>query len=343
MAPRPTGLRWLIAASVVAVAAVAFAVVAFLSLSAARDERDAAAADLAALETELAGAQEARERAIADRTAAERELRDAEARVTRAGAALTDAEQRESELEARRQEAEAAEPGLLAAAGEYPDAAAAAIGAVEAHLDTASEMAELRSLQAEAAAEGSYRTYNTLQGRYNALVDAFNGQGDAVAAAVDALPSFRYRGVASSEPPPAAAHATVNETVLDPPTGPARIEGTFPESIPCTRRGDGCRWYWEITFTETNALWVTIDRLGIRYTDRRGTTWVSQSGEWRSVTIGVPPLGSARWDSWVQSLDPDSEGNLQGATLQVRWEGTDAEGNAISGRARVTLEWRIDD
>lgn len=337
------GLGWVIGAAVLAAGAAAFAVVSFLSLSSARRDRDEALEALAAAEQEVADTRDALSDATAERITSRGDLTDAEAAVAGAEQALGDAEHREFLQEVAEQQAGVAGPRLLEAAAAYPDLAAAVVAAIEDHLATAEDLADVRADQAEAVAAGHYRTFNTLQARYNALVDDYNEEGDAVAAAMAALPAFDYRGVASSEPPPAPTHVTVIDGDLDPPTGPARIEGSFPESIPCTPRSDGCRWNWEITFTETNALTVIIERLGIRYTDRRGAVWVSQSGEWRDVSIIIPALGTKTWDSWVQSLDPDSEGNLQGATLQVRWEGTDGEGNSITGRARVSLEWRESD
>lgn len=342
MADRRAGSGWLIAALVGAAAAVVLAVVAFLSLSSTQEERDAAAADLAVLQTQIEDAEAARDAAAVDRAAAGDDLREANRRVVAAEQALADAEERESEFEADARQAAAAHQGLLDAAAAFPAAGADVLAAVEEHLATAAELAELRAQQAEAVAGGRYRTYNTLQDRYNRLVDDFNEQADAVRAAVDALPSFVYRGVDSAVVPPAPVGLEEQDTELDPPTGPARVVGSLPDTIPCTPRSDGCRWTWEITFTETNALGVVIDRIGYRYIDTRGSVWILESGEWRDVTVRLAANGTASWDTWVQTLNPAERPNLQGGTVRVRWEGTDAEGNRITGSASARLARRED-
>ena len=334
---------WLVGAGVLVAGAAAFAVFAYLSLSSARTDRDEMGTAVAEAEARAEVAISDRDDGVAARSAAAADLQAAGQELTAAEEAVADAEQQQSQLETAQRQAGVEEAGLRAAAALYHGTAEDVVAAIGDHLEIAGRLVGLREEQAGAVAAGHYRTFNSLQDGYNALVGDFNEQSETVAAALAALPAFGYRDLASSVTPTAPTAVTALDTPLDPPTGPARVVGSFPDSIPCTPRSEGCRWSWEITFTETNTLAVTIERLGIRYTDRRGSVWVSQSGEWRTVSIVVPPLGTRTWDSWVQSLDPDSEGNLQGATLQVRWEGTDAEGNSISGRARVTLEWRKDD
>jgi len=343
MAAKRAGRGWLAAAAVLLAGTSVFAFLQYFSYDSATAEQDQAEQTLAdagdrigSVGADLTEATSEHADAVAALAAGESSLAGAVDSVEEAAAAL-------DEIAAKRSEAASSGPELAEAAALYPEPAADVIAAVELHLASSREMAEIRQEQAAALEVEDYRTFNRLQGEYNGIVDAHNQQANAVSAAVNALPRFGFGDISShASLSMTAPHLTTVEEDLDPPTGPARLVGSFLDSIPCTHRSEGCRWSWEITFEETNALRVRIDRLAIRYTDRRGSVWVSQSGEWRNVDIVIQPLGTGSYDNWVQSLDPDSDGNLQGATLAVRWEGVDSEGNSITGRATVYLEWRKD-
>jgi hypothetical protein len=129
------------------------------------------------------------------------------------------------------------------------------------------------------------------------------------------------------------------ELARPPPTGRAIIEATAGEEIPCTPWGNGgCRYEWTIVFTESNWLDVTIERLAVRYDERGGRSyWVSVDGEWRDVTIRVPAGGTERYSGWVRTDADGDMHNIMGGKVKLRFRGTDAEGNSISGSVSAIL------
>ena len=95
---------------------------------------------------------------------------------------------------------------------------------------------------------------------------------------------------------------------------------------------------WTVTFTETNWLDVTIERVAVRYDERGGRSyWISVDGEWRDVSFTVPAGGTDTYSGWVRTDDDDDMRNIMGGKLKFRYRGTDAEGNAISGSVNAVL------
>jgi hypothetical protein len=124
------------------------------------------------------------------------------------------------------------------------------------------------------------------------------------------------------------------------PVGPAVITASIPDPVPCTPWDvSGCKWNYAVTFTESNGISVTIERIGQRYTDRGGTVWVVGTSEWFDRTIKVPARGTGKYTSWVRTR-PDDDPDLQGGTVTISWSGHDAKGNFITGSISATLAWR---
>ncbi|OQY16467.1 MAG: hypothetical protein B6I35_15810 [Anaerolineaceae bacterium 4572_32.2] len=125
-----------------------------------------------------------------------------------------------------------------------------------------------------------------------------------------------------------------------PPVGPAVIEASIPNPVPCTPWStDGCKWSYAVTFAETNGISVTINRIGQRYTDRNGTVWVVGTSEWFDRTIKVPARGTGKYSSWVRT-SPGDDPDLQGGTVTISWSGRDTRGNLITGSISASLAWR---
>jgi hypothetical protein len=123
------------------------------------------------------------------------------------------------------------------------------------------------------------------------------------------------------------------------PSGPARVIGSMPDTIPCTPWGsDGCRWDFRVTFTEVNGVPATIERIGQRYADTRGGIWVVGSAEWFDRTIKIPGRGSNTYSSWVRTLF-NSDADLRGGTVTIGFSGYDANGNSFSGSVSAKLAW----
>ncbi len=121
-------------------------------------------------------------------------------------------------------------------------------------------------------------------------------------------------------------------------TGPAKVVGSIvPRSIAPTAWGEnGCRWDYTVTFTETNGVEATIERLGRIYLDIQGVQWTVGAAEWFDKIIIIPPGGSSKYSSWVRTTN-DSTPDLRSATVTVSFTGHDANGNAFSGRVQARL------
>jgi len=116
----------------------------------------------------------------------------------------------------------------------------------------------------------------------------------------------------------------------------------MPKTIPCTpwvnaSVSDGCKWEYEVTFTEKRGGNATIERIGRRYVDTKGKVWTSGDGEWFDYTIDVPAKGSATYDSWVRTYPSGDPPDLRGATLKVSYSGTDESGRKFSGSVAAKL------
>jgi hypothetical protein len=127
-------------------------------------------------------------------------------------------------------------------------------------------------------------------------------------------------------------------TPTPPPTGPANVVASMPDSIPCQPWGEnGCRWEYTATFTETEGVSATIEWLKRVHTDRNGTGW---SSDWDGFakTIHIPGGGSSSYSSWVRTK-ADDEPDLRGGTLVISFSGHDANGFSFFGSVSTTLAW----
>ena len=121
------------------------------------------------------------------------------------------------------------------------------------------------------------------------------------------------------------------------PSGPAQVAASLPDTIPCTPwENDGCIWNYKVTFTETNGVPATVERIGRRYIDTHGKIWAAESGEWFDKTIVIPGHGSNTYSSWVRTRFED-EGDLRGGIVKVSFTGRDANGNPFSGNVSAHL------
>jgi len=154
--------------------------------------------------------------------------------------------------------------------------------------------------------------------------------------------TFTPTPTATDTPLPTAtptSSPTATDTPLPTPTpsGPAVIVATIPEAIPCTPWGeDGCKWSFAVTFTETNGISATVERIGQLYTDVRGVGWVVGASEWFDRSIQIRAKGTGQYTSWVRTkhgTDPD----LRGATARISYSGHDAKGNPFSGSVTAIL------
>jgi len=318
--PDQTTPTWL---AVVAMAVlVVGAVIAILGLSSAAeasDNRDAASADLR-LELESAQAQ----------------VPQATTTLLQQESARDEATVRLSTTEQLLQETTQEIPRRQAEAQAFVDASSPLVDAAFSYFAMCQRLLELRLEQEAEALDGDYRSFNRLQGQYDDLTEAANAELDAMDVVVAALPSLT--GV-NALPGLSTERFSASEVALDPPTGRAQIEASSTaDPLPCTPfSGDGCRYDWEVTFAETNWLGVTIDRVAIRYYVRGGRSyWFSTSGEWRDVTILIPAGGTASYDNSINTTATSNQ--IMGGRLNFRYQGTDADGNSISGRVSVSLE-----
>jgi hypothetical protein len=121
------------------------------------------------------------------------------------------------------------------------------------------------------------------------------------------------------------------------PSGPAAIEASIPDPIPCSPWGeDGCKWTYAVKFNETNGVAATIERIGQRYRDTGGTVWVVGADEWFDRVIKIRPRGSGVYSTWVRTKHGDPP-DLRGGRVTISWSGQDAKGNHFSGSISATL------
>ena len=107
--------------------------------------------------------------------------------------------------------------------------------------------------------------------------------------------------------------------------------------LPCKPWGDtGCTWEHNVELRETNGVSATVERIGRRYVDTGGTTWVVGEEEYFSKTIAVPAYGTAAYSSRVRTK-PEDEPNLENGTAILTFKGVDANGNAFTAQVSVKL------
>ncbi|MBN1202863.1 MAG: hypothetical protein JXJ20_13525 [Anaerolineae bacterium] len=116
----------------------------------------------------------------------------------------------------------------------------------------------------------------------------------------------------------------------------AEVVASLPESIPCTKDGDECRYDIVVTFTEQAGLGAQVEDLRLRYIDRDGGVWVGGAGISARYDdpLEIPVLGRAVYDTWVRTED-----KLMGGSIRVLYEGHDANGTPFSGELTAALEW----
>lgn len=138
---------------------------------------------------------------------------------------------------------------------------------------------------------------------------------------------------------PTATHtptATYTPLPTHTPSGPAVIEASITNPIPCTSWGDdGLKWDFTVTFAESNGVPATVEWLQRIYTDKDGARWSSDFEGFKKI-IAISGGGSNTYSSWVRirfGEPPD----LRGANLTVSWSGHDAKGNSFSGSISTTL------
>ena len=314
--------RVLVFGVVLAVAGIAVAVAGFLAASAAAsDLSDAEVAvaqiadEIAEAEKGLAEAESARETADADASEVTAQLAAAEDERSRARAMLNAVADGAPVL------VEAA-TDLLASAG---DTQTALTGLVD-----------LRNAQVEALLASDYSGFNDLSKSYVDPAAAATARLAAFFTQVEDLPAASLRDPYRYEGPAGDAMVASEPVPLDPPTGPAAVAMTLPEEVPCASWGnEGCSYSWTATIRESNWLQVTITRIGVRY--RGGGGYCVVGDEWSDVSRLVEANGSTTWSG---SLIEDRDGEcapIIGGDVLVRWEGTDGEGNTLSGRATADL------
>jgi len=337
-APRAAPTWLMVVAGVVMVAGAAVAVLGLASSAQAHDDRAEAQAQA---ETERGLVGEAEQ----ELASLQLESQTAQAELEEAQAAVGQAETVQNGMTADLASAQelllqtnSEIPGRQAEARAFVDAAGPVIDIGSACLATGLRILDLRAEQEARALDGDYRGFNRLQGDYNGLTEAANLEMDAFAGAVTALPSLTGVGALTALAGEPLAASDVN---LNPPTGRARVTAaTTSDPIPCTSFStNGCRYNWKVTFTETAWLGVTIERIAIRYDERGGRAyWYSESGEWRDVNVVIPAGGTASYDGGVQTTDDSDMRLIMGGRLKLRYQGTDADGNSISGSASAQLE-----
>ena len=95
-------------------------------------------------------------------------------------------------------------------------------------------------------------------------------------------------------------------------------------------------WEYTVELRETNGVRATVERIGRRYVDTGGTSWVGGGEEYFSKTIAVPAYGTATYSSWVRTK-PEDEPNLENGTAILTFKGVDANGNAFTALVSVKL------
>ncbi len=247
------------------------------------------------------------------------------------------------DVQARITAANAAGPALATAAVSYRDQLGTGLATVDQLLGTARQMATIRAQQVDAAQPATTRRSTRCRSSTPASPPRGTAGGSPTSHCCRrCLPSpTKTPSTLPGHVPTPVALTPPAQTVLAPPTGPAQVNGSLPDVIPCVPVGTGCRWDWEITWTETNMLGAEIQSIGRRYIDRGGRIWVSEYGEWFDETISIAPGGTGHWSSFVRTT-PEDAPNLDGGTMIVSWSGVDKEGNAFSGSAQARLQPRAE-
>lgn len=320
---RTSSRSWvLIVGLVLAVAGIATAVTGFLSASAAETDRIDAERAVAAVEEAIGGA--------------EADLADAEATLEATHEAKDEAT---AELAATEEERDRLRAELTTLENQAPDFVAATTDLLATAGETEAAVAALvarRRAQAEALAGDDFATFNDRLANYAQPAAQAAAQLTGFFSQAEGLPAVNLRDPYRYDGPPGEEMGTSEPARLEPPSGPAQVEMTLPEQVACTPFGNGgCKYSWEAKITESNWLEVTITRIGVRY--RGGGGYCVVGDEWSDVTRVVPADGNTTWSG---SLIEDRDGEcapVLGGDLLVRWEGTDAEGHSLSGRATADL------
>lgn len=319
-------IPWLHIGGAAALAAgIAVLVLGIIAASGAETDREDAEAAVAVQRDAVAVAE-------TELAAAQTDLEAAEEAAAEAAGELTDREAQLADTQAALEAIEEAVPAFLLAASQ------ATSEATDVYTAT-SDLAAQQRARVEAVLAEDYDAYNQLRASYLESTGTVGSRIEDLATQVESIPDvpigdpYEYLG-ATVQPvqPPELVE-------LDPPTGPAVITAVLPDEIPCSPRGEGgCRYSWEVAFQESNWLEVDITRIAIRYW-AGGNRWcASTAGEWRDASITVPAGGRDTYGNWVILYPDETCGWALGTTLLFRWEGTDAEGNRLSGRVTASLE-----
>ncbi len=318
--------RWLVLGCAVLV--VASAIMAWLGVRARADaeqDLEASRADLAATITAASDAAASLASAVEDRDAA--------------AASLANAKRGLTVQEERLAVAEAALPVAEQAMWTFLDAAAAAVEQAAAPAAFHPQMVQIRRDQVTAAGEGEYGEFNELQLSFNSVCADANAELQEFSDLVVALPARdpKANGVPGYE---AIDPYTEADLLLDVPTGPAEVTATAPDVVPCIVSGNsGCEYVFQVTFTESNTLAATIERIAVRWIERSGNTWwFDADGEWKDEDLVIPASGTMTYTDSIWTDADDEMRRIMGGTVRLRYNGTDAEGNAFNGSISATLE-----
>jgi hypothetical protein len=264
-------------------------------------------------------------------TAAESDLEAAREDGAVAAAELSDSEAQRADTKATLEVARMEIPAFVAAV----DAASASAAEVRSAIG---ELPAQGRTQVEALIALDYVAFNALRAQYAELTTSVAGQLDGYSSQMESLPHVSISNPYQYDGPTEEARVPTEPVALDPPTGAAVIAVELPDQLACDAWGNaGCHYQWTARFVESNWLDVTITRIGVRY--RGGGGYCTGVGsEWVDVTLNVDANGDAGWSDQLH-VDRDSECRpVIGGDLLVRWEGTDAEGNDLSGRITADLE-----
>lgn len=133
------------------------------------------------------------------------------------------------------------------------------------------------------------------------------------------------------------ATTTSEETTTSLPAGPAKVVAALPSPVSLEDEGSGkSQWDYTVTFTEENGVPATIQRIGERYTDKKGNVWIGENGEWFDDSISIDGAGTAQYSSFAFSTN-GGKGDLRGGLVQVSYTGIDANGNKFQGKVTATL------
>lgn len=133
-----------------------------------------------------------------------------------------------------------------------------------------------------------------------------------------------------------APTATYTPLPTHTPSGPAVIEASIANPIPCKTWGDdGLTWDFTVTFTESNGVPATVEWLQRIYTDKDGARWSSDFEGFEKI-IAIAGGGSNTYSSLVRIKFNDPP-DLRGARLTFSWSGHDAKGNPFSGSISTML------